>query len=174
MAEPVFAIAPMEVEDVPALQALIMRGVEEDFGWSYNPEWHWDVDNLATVFTGENILLVAKHKADGQVLGCGGIRLGAPMTIEGHIEKDDPQIAQVVRVSVHKEWRRHGIARAIVDQLITLASANPKITQLYFHTHDTHPAALPFWDSTGAKVIQDDRPNDPVGRTVHYCIELPS
>ncbi|WP_336248703.1 GNAT family N-acetyltransferase [Stomatohabitans albus] len=169
MSHPEFVISPMEPSDVPALQALIMRGIEEDFGWSYNPDWHWDVDHLATVYTGTNMLLVAK--VGDQVVGCGGIRMGAPLTIDGYVEKDDPEVAQITRLSVLKEWRRHGIARAIVQELIEWAKAAPSVTHLYLHTHDTHDAAIPFWESTGARVIKDDRPHDPVWRTVHYLFD---
>lgn len=158
--------------EVEALQALIMRAVYEDFGFSYRPDWHYDVDNLGEVYRGRNVMLAARYQ--GEIIGSVGLRMGAPVTIADRYKKGDIGVAQIVRLVVHPEWRRQGIARLLVESIIPYAINDPVTTHLYFHTSDTSASAIPFWESMGAVMIRDDRPREPVTRTVHFEFDLPA
>lgn len=170
MALSVISISPMYPYEVPALQRLIMNAVFDDFGFRYNAIWHHDVDHLATVYQGRNVMLAAR--AGGEIIGSAGLRIGAPVTIKGHYEKGDRDVAQIVRLVVRKDWRRHGLARQLIETLIPYAINDPETNHLYFHTSDTSASAMPFWASMGATMIRDDRPREPVTRTVHYQFDL--
>lgn len=166
----VLAIGPMFGHEEAALKALIMRAVYEDFGFSYRPDWHYDVDNLGEVYQGRNVMLAARFQGD--IIGSIGLRMGAPVTIADRYEKGDMGVAQIVRLVVRPDWRRQGIARLLVESIIPYAINDPVTTHLYFHTSDTSTSAIPFWESMGAKMIRDDRPNEPVTRTVHFEFDL--
>lgn len=166
----VLSVGPMLGHEVEALQALIMRAVYEDFGFSYRPDWHYDVDHLGEVYRGRNVMLAARFQ--GAIIGSVGLRIGAPVTIEGRYVKGDLSVAQIVRLVVHPDWRRQGIARLLVESIIPYAINDPETAHLYFHTSDTSASAIPFWTSMGATMIRDDRPNEPITRTVHFEFDL--
>lgn len=166
----VLSVGPMFGHEEAALQALIMGAVYEDFGFSYRPDWHYDVDHLGEVYQGRNVMLAARM--NGEIIGSAGLRMGAPVTIAGHYDKGDMRVAQIVRLVVRPEWRRQGIARYLIESLIPYAINDPATHHLYFHTSDTSASAIPFWESMGARMIRDDRPNEPVTRTVHFEFDL--
>lgn len=170
MALSVISISPMRPHEVPALQALIMGAVRDDFGFDYNPEWHHDVDHLGEVYQGRNVMLAAR--AGGEIIGSAGLLMGAPVTIDGFYDEGDMSVAQIVRLVVRKDWRRGGLARQLIESLMAYAINDPATNHLYFHTSDTSPGAMPFWASMGAQIIRDDRPHQPVTRTVHYQFDL--
>lgn len=166
----VLSVGPMFKHEEAELKVLIMGAVFHDFGFSYRPDWHYDVDNLREVYQGRNVMLAARM--NGDVIGSIGLRMGAPMAIEGRYQKGDMSVAQIVRLVVRKDWRRHGIARHLVESIIPYAVNDPETEHLYFHTSDTSASAIPFWESMGATMIRDDRPREPITRTVHFEFDL--
>lgn len=170
MTTPIISIAKVTPALVEPAKALIMDAVYHDFGFSYNPDWHWDVDNLPEAYAGRNVMLTAQ--AGGELIGTIGLRAGAPVDIAGHFTKGDMRVAQIVRLVVRRDWRRRGVAKALVESLLPYAIQDPDTDQLYFHTSDTSANAMPFWLSLGATMIRDDRPKEPITRTVHFAFNL--
>lgn len=98
---------PIHPTDQATARDLILQGLGEHFGYideSLNP----DLDDIASHYaTVESAMIVAM--LDGALVGTGALTL------------IDVNSAQMVRVSVSNAHRRRGIARAVVNQLITLA-----------------------------------------------------
>jgi ribosomal protein S18 acetylase RimI-like enzyme len=94
--------------DQKEVKNLILAGLQEYFGtidYSLNP----DLNDIYSHYLAQGgIFLVATY--DEHIVGAGGYCI-----------TENPKVCQIVRVSVHKDYRRQGIAERIVRQLIAKA-----------------------------------------------------
>lgn len=76
--EPGFTVRTIEVDDVAAARAVMIRTFAEDFGTPYDPTFHRDVDRIDRVymFPPRHALFVAVDDATNEVIGTGGVRGG--------------------------------------------------------------------------------------------------
>lgn len=74
------------------------------------------------------------------------------------------RVVEVVRLFVLPEYRRHGLAAALVTALREHAWA-ASVECLYLHTHPFLPGAIVFWERQGFTVV--DVEDDPIWRTTH-------
>ncbi len=100
-------IRPFTAEDQQATRALILEGLGEHFGWideRHNP----DLDDIAASYA---LPLSSFLVADiaGELVGTGALRY----TDEG--------VGEIIRVSVRRNWRGRGVARAIITRLLAYA-----------------------------------------------------
>lgn len=167
---PFIAITPIRPGEEAIVRELVLTTIREDAHYDYNPCWHWDLDDIAGTYTGRSVMLVAR--GNGEIIGCGGLRTGAPIHLPDRYEPGDPSVMQVVRIAVRKEWRRLGLAREIVNALIPIAVADEQTEVLCLHASDKGNSAVPFWMAMGANIIQDERDEDPTWRTVHFEFDL--
>jgi GNAT superfamily N-acetyltransferase len=161
--------------DIPAAQAVMMRSVIEDFGDSYNPVIHADIDDIPGWYVKPEgpFLLVAEDTATGEVIATCGIRGGAlkeGLSPQHLVDRyRDGRTGQLVRVYVLKEHRRRHIARALVQAVLERARQEGHYDTVALHTYPHSPGALPFWQSFGCEVVEDDV--DGMTRAVFF--ELP-
>ena len=87
------------------VRQLILDGLGEHFG-TINEELNPDLDDIAKSYAGDLFLVAVQA---GLIVGCGAL------IYEGE------GIARVQRMSVRKALRRHGVASAVLDRLITEA-----------------------------------------------------
>ena len=80
-----------------------------------------------------DLLLVAE--ADGQIVG----------TVIGSW---DGWRAQIARLATHRDWRRRGIARALVQEVERRLRARGA-KRVYALVDKRSPPAIPFWESYG-------------------------
>ncbi len=115
-----FTARPARPDDLPQARALIMQVIQEDLGYTYNPEWHWDVDDLQGVYLDDprHALWVVVDDAMGEIIGTDGLRRGGPKSPPQVAARYDPdRTAQVVRVYVARAHRRRAVSlRPIVHQ----------------------------------------------------------
>ena len=155
-------IRDLTAADIPAAQAVMMRSVTEDFGESYNPVIHADIDDIPGWYVVPDgpFLLVAEDTATGEVIATCGVRGGAlkeGLSPEHLVERyRDGRTGQLVRVYVLKEHRRRHIARALVTAVLDRARAEGHYDTIALHTYPHSPGALPFWQSLGCEVVEDD------------------
>ena len=97
-------IIPFTNEYQSEAKELILQGIEEYVG-KLEPGFNEDLDNIEKSFKGHIFLLVLE---ENKVIGTGGLLL------EG-------ETSQIVRVSVKREYRKQGIGKRIVDELINYA-----------------------------------------------------
>ncbi len=124
-------VRPFEPSDQDAARALVLAGLGEHFG-CVDLEINGDLKDIAASYAGELFLVAV---ADGLVVGTGAlIREG-----EG--------IARVVRMSVRREWRRRGIASAVLERLVEHARARG-YWRVVIETGDWEDS-VGFYSSTG-------------------------
>jgi GNAT superfamily N-acetyltransferase len=153
-----FSARPAQPDDLPAARELIMRVITEDLGYGYNPQWHWDVDDLGGVYLDDprHALWVAVDDATGRIVGTGGIRRGGPRSpphVAARYDRD--RTAQVVRVYVDRAHRRRGIARTLVELARRFAAADSGYDVICLHTDIRAPGAEAFWRSMPTTVVHD-------------------
>jgi GNAT superfamily N-acetyltransferase len=151
--------------DVPAAQEIMKRSVLEDLGETYDPATHADIGDLhdSHLHTEGAFMLVVEDTASGDLVATGGIRSGAlgPDDVPAHLallerRYRDGRTGQIVRVHVRHEHRRRGIARALVQEIISRVNATALYERLALQTHPYSPGALPFWQAMGFAEVLDD------------------
>ncbi|MGW2330381.1 GNAT family N-acetyltransferase [Streptomyces sp. NPDC001700] len=150
-----------------------------EFGYGYVPAWHRDVVDITGTYLEDprHLLLVAVH--GDEVVGTTCVRSAGPThpPHPGRLAERYPSgtTAQLLRVYVRPEHRRHGLARTMVHQACEFAAATDGYESIYLHTNADIAGALPFWHSV-AKEIFDARTTGEHGpgfATVHFEIPMP-
>jgi GNAT superfamily N-acetyltransferase len=176
MADTGFLVRDLTTKDIPQARSLMLRTVAEDFGDPYDPVVHADIDDMAGWYLAPAapFMLVAEDRATGELLATAGIRGGAlkeglspPRLIERY---RDGRTGQLVRVYVLREHRRRGIARVLIKQVLDQARQARHYDRIALHTFPHSPGALPFWQSMGSVVVEDDTAG--VSRTMFLEIPL--
>ncbi|HSH82966.1 MAG TPA: GNAT family N-acetyltransferase [Herpetosiphonaceae bacterium] len=107
MSHPDFAIRPFTPADQVAARDLVLDGLGEHFGW-IDPSRNPDVDDIAAHYLARGHLFVVAH-------------IGETLVGTGALIAVDEQTGRLVRMSVHRRWRRRGLGRALVAHLIAAA-----------------------------------------------------
>ncbi len=173
-----YSIKTAAPEDLDDARAVMLDTVYRDFGSGYVPRWHGDIIDPAAAYLAppRHTLLVAVDERDGSVVGTGALDARGPAhppNPRGVAERfPSGETAQLRRIYVRPEHRRHGIARRLVDALLDFAAADGGYRSVYLHTDPTVPGAEAFWRSVG-KVVHDER-EDPGGGQgiVHFEVPL--
>ncbi|MFJ8429683.1 GNAT family N-acetyltransferase [Kitasatospora sp. NPDC094019] len=165
-------------KDVPGARRLILDTFYREFGYGYVPAWHADVVDLQGHYLDHprHALLVAV-RAD-EVVATTALHSTGPAhpPHPREIAERYPSgtTAQLLRVYVRTEHRRHGLARELVHRARAFAAAEGGYRRLYLHTNTDVPGAEPFWRSL-AEEVHDARPSGEHGpgvATVHFEIPL--
>src|SRR3954463_11540976 len=105
--------------DVDGARAVMLDTVYRDLRSGYVPRWHADIIDPATAYLRPErcTLLVAEHVASGEIVATGGLPARAPAAPPNPRRVADlfpaGTTAQLCRVYVRPEHRRHGLARAL-------------------------------------------------------------
>lgn len=175
---PSFTIRPARAEDVPAIREMMIDIFEHDFGYGYRPEYHADVDDLDGVYiaTPRHTMLVAVDDATGAIAATAGVRSGGLKPEFNHawlVARYDPErTAQLVRVYVARAYRRHGLARRLVDEAVRFVAQAPGYDTLSLHTDPRSPGAEAFWRAMPTRLILDDR--DGPSASLHFEMDIPA
>jgi GNAT superfamily N-acetyltransferase len=155
-------IRELEVGDITQAREIMFRTVREDLGDEYDPRVHADIDDMVSWYLAPAgpFMLVAADEETGAIVGTAGIRDGAlkeglspPHLVERY---RDGRSGQLVRVYVPREHRRRGIARRLVLAVLDRARREGYYDTIALHTYRHSPGAVPFWQSFGAVVVEDD------------------
>ncbi len=125
---------PFEVRDQNSARQLILHGLGEHFGFideTRNP----DLDNIQEnyIATGATFLVA---QLDERIVGTGAL-LEAEATI-----------GQIVRMSVDRAYRRHGIGKTLMVHLLEVARQR-KYTQVQLETNNDWYDVIDFYKSVG-------------------------
>lgn len=151
--------------DVSAAQEIMKRSVLEDLGETYDPAIHADIDGLRDSYLHAEgaFMLVVEDTTTGDLVATGGVRNGvldptevAPQLALLERRYRDGRTGQIVRVHVRHEHRRRGIARALVQEIISRVHATALYEKLALNTYPYSPGALPFWQAMGFAEVLDD------------------
>jgi putative acetyltransferase len=140
-------VRPFRPEDQDAVKALILAGLEEHWG-SLDQSMNRDLDDIAQTYD-HGLFLVACHGE--RIVGTGAI---VPLSPAG-AHHACPPTAQVVRMSVAVEVRRHGIGRRILHELCDRARALG-VRRLVLETTSTWHEVIAFYESFGFRVTHTE------------------
>ncbi|MCC7369044.1 MAG: GNAT family N-acetyltransferase [Chloroflexi bacterium] len=152
----------------------MLRIFQDDYGYGYRPEWHWDYDDLQGVYLDNprHTLLLALEDDTGELIGMGGVRSGGPTADTLPVwlrERYQPpeRTAQIVRVFVAAGQRRRGVARRLVDALRAFVREAGGYERVCLHTEQ----AVAFWQAMGCRVVYDGRTGTPPAGSVHFELD---
>ncbi|MFF6772087.1 GNAT family N-acetyltransferase [Streptomyces sp. NPDC012637] len=166
-------------EDVPGARSVMLDTFYEEFGYGYVPQWHDDVMDIEGSYLEHprHALLVAV--LDGTVVGTTAVNSRGPAhpPHPRRLAERYPtgRTAQLLRVYVRPEHRRHGLARAMVNAACAFAAEVPGYDSVYLHTNVDIPGAEAFWRSLATEVFDARTTGEHGGfGTVHFEIPLPA
>lgn len=99
-------IRPITADEQAAARDLVLAGLAERWG-DLDPSRNPDLDDIISTFSG-GVFLVAL--AGGEVIGTGGLL------------PENFNDCRIVRMSVRKSWRGHGVGSAILNELVQAAT----------------------------------------------------
>uniref|UniRef100_A0AAU2VK80 GNAT family N-acetyltransferase n=1 Tax=Streptomyces sp. NBC_00008 TaxID=2903610 RepID=A0AAU2VK80_9ACTN len=174
-----FSVRPATAADAEGARRVMLDTFYRDFGYGYVPEWHRDVvDNEGTYLDDARHLLLVAALGD-EVVATTGVRSAGPAhpPHPRWLAERYPSgtTAQIVRVYVAPEHRRHGLARAMVRRACAFAAGHAGYDSIYLHTNAHVKGAEAFWRSM-AKEVFDARTTGEHGPgvgTVHFEIPMP-
>jgi GNAT superfamily N-acetyltransferase len=149
----------------------MLRIFEADYGYGYQPRWHWDYDDIQGVYLDNprHVLFVVVDDLTDAIVGTAGIRAGgptAPSLPRWLVDRYQPpeRTAQLVRVFVHPEYRRRGIARALVDACRQFVREVGGYEVIALHSE----FAVEFWRSMPTTEVYSERTDDAPDAAVHF------
>ncbi|GHF70886.1 N-acetyltransferase [Streptomyces griseus] len=172
-----YVLRTATADDLGGARAVMLDTVYRDLRSGYVPRWHADIiDPEAAYLRPERCtLLVVEHR--GEIVATGAVRDRGPQA------PPNPQwvadrfpsgsTAQLCRIYVRPEHRRHGLARRLVRELGEFVVRAGGYTALYLHTDPAVPGAEPFWRSL-AREVCDERTLPGGGQgIVHFELPMP-
>lgn len=176
---PEFTIRLAEERDLPGAREVMLSIITNDFGTGYRAEYHWDLDDLKAVYLDNprHALFVAVDAATGNVAATTALRQGGPKSpphpqwLADRYARDS--VAQLFRVYVASEYRRHGLARKLVEAVRQWVAAGGAYDVICLHTNPNIPGAEPFWRSMATTEIHVDRGNRPDYDAIHFELAIP-
>ncbi len=138
---PELLIRDFQPHDQTAARALILAGLGEHFGFideTLNP----DVDDIAAHYVDKGHAFVVVEAA-GVLIGTGALII------------DPGRTGQMVRVSVHADYRRRGIGQQIVRHLMQVGAARG-LESIWIETTTGWQDAIGLYESLGFRVYEAD------------------
>ncbi|MEU1796468.1 MULTISPECIES: GNAT family N-acetyltransferase [Streptomyces] len=164
-------------DDLGGARAVMLDTVYNDLKSGYVPRWHADIiDPEAAYLRPERCtLLVVEHR--GEIVATGAVRDRGPQTPPNPRWVADRfpsgTTAQLCRIYVRPDHRRHGLARRMVRALGEFAVRAGGYESLYLHTDPAVPGAEPFWRSL-AREVCDERTLPGGGQgIIHFELPMP-
>ena len=143
-------------EEIDAVKAFLYEQIMNEYGIGPTPKFHYDIEGMVEYYllpsnsnfyialNGEKIIATAAIRAydvDYELF-------------KGVYSKEDT--ASIWRLMVAEEYRRHGLARKLVNTMEEFAKG-AGYDKIYLHTHRYLEAAMAFWESVGYEItVQED------------------
>ncbi|MEZ4554702.1 MAG: GNAT family N-acetyltransferase [Dehalococcoidia bacterium] len=161
--------------DLPAARALMLRVLDEDYGYGYQPEIHADMDDLEGYYLRHpgQAFAVAVDDESGEIIAVGCVQAGGrfppprPDALVARFPRE--ATGEIARVFAAREHRRRGAARDIVERLRRWAVDDARYEHLVLHTNTARDGAEAFWRSMAVE-LYDARPT--TFNTVHFKLPL--
>ena len=139
--------------DQEVAEAVIQAGMGDRWGDDYDPTSNPDLHDIeASYMTNGRVFLVAEMM-DGLIVGTGAL------VPEGR------GVSRILRISVSRDWRRQGIAKALVAELLA-AARRAGSTKVVVSTDTPWLEAIALYEATGFIVTGTD------DIETHFTLEL--
>lgn len=173
-----YVVRTATVQDVGGARAVMLDTVYRDLRSGYVPRWHADIIDIEGAYLRPARCTLLVVVRGDEVVATGAVRDRGPQA------PPNPQwvadrfpsgsTAQLCRIYVRPEHRRHGLARRLVRELGDFAARAGGYTSLYLHTDPAVPGAEPFWRSLAHEVC-DERALPGGGQgIVHFELPMPA
>ena len=145
-----------EESEISAVKEFLYGQIMIEYGIGPTPKFHYDIEGIRDyyILPENNSFFIA---LDGdKIVATAAIRAYDVdyNLFKGVYSKEDT--ASIWRLMVDEEYRRHGLARQLVNNMEEFAK-NAGYDKIYLHTHRYLDAALPFWKSLGYEItIEED------------------
>ncbi|WEH34225.1 GNAT family N-acetyltransferase [Streptomyces sp. AM 4-1-1] len=172
-----YVLRTATADDVGGARAVMLDTVYRDLRSGYVPRWHADIidPEAAYLRPGRCTLLVVER--DGEIVATGAVRDRGPQAPPNPRWVADRfpsgSTAQLCRIYVRPEHRRHGLARLIVRELSDFVARVGGYRAIYLHTDPAVPGAEPFWRSLAHEVCDERAFADGGQGIVHFELPMP-
>lgn len=173
------SIGEVNPSDFAATREHILRVVRDDLRLEYRPEWHWDLDDMQSVYVDHprQALFVARDDASGEIVGTTAVvNVGpnSPPHPDWLAQRySGSNVAQLLRVYIARDQRRRGIAAHLVDRAREFIAADAGYDTIYLHTDTSVPGAEAFWRAMPTTLVYDGRGNTSgYSHAVHFELAL--
>ena len=119
-------------DEQDAVRSLILEGLREHWG-SVDPALNPDLDDLATTYAAGRVLVASD---------------GAAVVGTGAVIRHDDTTAEIVRMSVVRTYRRTGLGRRLVEELVATARGW-RMTRVVLETSAHWTDAVEFYGRCG-------------------------
>jgi GNAT superfamily N-acetyltransferase len=170
-----YVVRPARREDIDGARSVMLDTFYREFGHGYVPRWHADVIDPGRAYfdTPRQRLFVAA--LDDEIVGTAAVRADGPKSPPHApwIAERYPSgtTAQIFRVYVRPEHRRHGLARALVGLCRDFVAGTEGYDVIYLHTNAAIEGAEPFWRSI-AHEVHDGRTDPDHSPAAHFEIPI--
>ena len=134
-------------------KTLILSGLAEHWG-EVDVALNEDLNSIADVYGGNNRFWVAE--SEGKIIGTGGLLVGTTT-------------AEVVRMSVAKDYRRRGVGKKILNQLYKDAR-RASVERLVLETTASWLGVIQFYVNFGFELSHET--DGPFGTESHFSMSL--
>lgn len=166
-------------EDVPGARSVMLDTFYREFDYGYVPQWHSDVVDIDDTYLAHPRHTLVVAVLHGEVVGTTALHSRGPAhpPHPRWLTERYPSgcTAQLLRVYVRPDHRRHGLARAMVQMACEFAAGVPGYDSIYLHTNVDIPGAETFWRSLATEVYDARTTGEHGGfGTVHFEIQMPA
>ena len=142
--------------EVEAAKEFLYGQIKKVYAIGPTPEFHYDIEGIEEYYLlpSNNAFFVA-YDGD-RIVATAAIRAYDRdyEFFKGLYTKEDT--ASIWRLMVDEKYRRHGLARSLVNTMEDFAHEKG-YARIYLHTHRYLEAAMAFWESLGYEItIQED------------------
>ncbi|WP_405861637.1 GNAT family N-acetyltransferase [Streptomyces sp. NBC_00090] len=165
-------------EDVTGARSVMLDTFYREFDYGYVPRWHDDVVDIESTYLNHPRHTLVVAVLGDEVVGTTALNSRGPAhpPHPRRLTERYPsgRTAQLLRVYVRPDHRRHGLARAMVGAACEFAAGVPGYDTVYLHTNVDVPGAEGFWRSMAEEVCDARTTGEHGGYgTVHFEIPLP-
>jgi GNAT superfamily N-acetyltransferase len=150
-------------DEIHLVKEFLYDQIMKEYGIGPTPKFHYDIEGL------EEYYLLPERNSFIIAVDCEKIiATCAIRAYDVDYELFDgiycgEDTASIWRLMVSEEYRRHGIARKLVNKMEEFA-INANYSQIYLHTHRYLESGLPFWKSLGYEITVEE---DDYDETTH-------
>ena len=155
--------------EIEPIKEFLYCQIKREYGIGPTPEFHYDIEGLKEyyILPKRNSFFVAYF--DDKIVATAGIRAYDKDYEFFENEYNQENTASIWRLMVDKDYRRHGLARNLVNHMEEFAKEED-YKQIYLHTHRYLEAALPFWKSLGYTVTLEEDDYDETSHMIKILV----
>ena len=155
-------------EEILAVKDFLYDQIMKEYGIGPTPKFHYDIEGIVDYYllSDNNNFYIALDDGE-KIIATAAIRAYDVdyELFKGVYSKEDT--ASIWRLMVDKEYRRHGLARKLVNIMEDFAK-NAGYDKIYLHTHRYLDSGLPFWKSLGYQITIEEDDYDETTHMVKY------